>query len=320
MSDGQASLLADDGAQQTADDAGKAAATQAAAAAGGDEGVGKEDEPAHVDDAADANAWWKPLVTGLDKSEAMSFRNTASRYKEPKDYVKANLELRKSAIFVPKEDKPEAWNQVFDKLGRPKDPQAYEFDFEGLELDDTEKEASESFRGVAHQAGLLPRQVKILTQWQAKVTKTQRDAYSTRAKVVAEEQNKQIKNAWGADYPVKKSAVATAIKTNTTKDQFERIANARMADGTFVVDNPDFAEMFARIGMGLNEDGRDPTAYSTSGRENIQAEITRIENEALQKGYLPVGDPRYPHQQLNTLYEKLEGTKPLQIGMGARGR
>lgn len=321
MSDGQASLLADDSAQQQADDAGKAVVETQAQQSDVTVGEQQADAPQHVDDSADANAWWKPLVTGLDKSEAMSFRNTAVRFAEPKDFVKSHIELRKAAIFRPKDDKPEAWNQVFDKLGRPKDPKEYEFDFEGLELDDGEKEASESFRGVAHQAGLLPRQVKMLTQWQAKVAKTQRDAAVTKVRTIAGEQDRYIKNSWGPDYSAKKSAVATAIKSNTTKEQFDRIANARMADGTFVVDNPDFAEMFARIGMGLSEDGRDPQAYSSSGRENIQAEIDRIEAEAQQKGYAPVGDPRYPHKLLNPLYDRLYGTKPLSVGMGVqRGR
>jgi hypothetical protein len=303
MSDG-ASLLSDE----------VRTATPVVVTAGADQqaapnGSDAEDKP------VPQGAWYANFVQGLDKSEAMSFRNTASRYTTPQDFAKSVVEMRKTAIFAPKPDaKPEAWEAIFDKLGRPKEAKAYVLDFGDVELDDSEKELAETgFKPVAHRLGLLPDQVKGLTQWQGKIKQTQTDAAIARANKTGDERAKALRDAWGQQYDANKSYVANVVKGNTDKQGFEQIASARLDDGTYVVDHPAFANLFAKLGSQMAEDDRDPTVFNASARESAQSEIDKIESEAITKGLHP-GDPRWPHQQLKALYARAHGTRPLPIG------
>lgn len=323
LDDQGASLLSDDGGAAAPQAAPSPASSAASSAAPSDDqgrppangAVPANGQPPNVTPAGDP--WWKGMQTGLDQSEALSFRNMASRYKEPADFAKAHLELRKTAIIPPKDDKPEAWEQVWDRLGRPKDAKEYQLDFAGYQLGDGEKETAEQFKTVAHREGLLPRQVTALTKWQGELAKTQADAFQAKAQAIKADREKLVKAEWGQDYTAKKGAVLSGLKQVTSEQQLKAIATARLDDGTYVVDHPAFANVFASFGERLSEDSRDPLAFNTNAKESVQAEITRIETEAAQKGLSPVS-PNYPHQQLNALYDKLYGTKPMQMGYGAR--
>ena len=263
-------------------------------------------------------AWYAQFVSGLEKSEALSFRNTASRYTTPQDFAKGYVELRKSAIILPKPDaKPDAWESIYDRLGRPKDPKAYELDFGDTPLDETEKDVAENFKPVAHRLGLLPQQVKGLTKWQGELKKTQIDAAVAKTTQLAGDRAKTIREAWGQQYDANKSHVQNVIKMNATAADQKAIASARLDDGTFVVDHPAFANLFAKVGSVFAEDDRDPTVFNQPGRESAQSEIDKIEQEAVAKGLYP-GDPRWPHAQLKPLYARAHGTKPIALNMGTR--
>ena len=59
---------------------------------------------------------------GLDEPMQKQWSSITGRYQSPAEFAKAHLELRNTAIFVPKDDaKPEAWDQVYDRPAAPKD-------------------------------------------------------------------------------------------------------------------------------------------------------------------------------------------------------
>jgi hypothetical protein len=75
----------------------------------------------------------------------------------------------KIALPAGKNDTPEYWSQVFDKLGRPKDPDGYQVKLpgedkipEGIEINE---ERLKGFKKLAHEVGLLPGQVQKLIDW-----------------------------------------------------------------------------------------------------------------------------------------------------------
>lgn len=88
-----------------------------------------------------------------------------------KGYVSAQSMIGAEKIAVPagKNDTPDYWNQVFDKLGRPKDPDGYQINLpsgdkvpKGIELN---QERLQGFKKLAHEVGLLPGQVQKLVDW-----------------------------------------------------------------------------------------------------------------------------------------------------------
>lgn len=78
-----------------------------------------------------------------------------------KSFKSAQQMIGGEKIVIPQGalDTDEVWGQVFDKLGRPKDPSGYQFDKpelpEGLVYDDHLEKA---WSGEAHKLGLLPKQ------------------------------------------------------------------------------------------------------------------------------------------------------------------
>lgn len=270
--------------------------------------------------AFDANGDWRSYFsTGLADEEAKAWKDLSSRYKEPQQFAKSVLELRKShdsRIPVPGPNaKEDDWNKVYDRLGRPKEPAAYEFRHlqDAPELDDSEKEARENFRGVAHRLGLTQRQVDGLTQWNDSFRKTSIEAYSVQAKQTVQKATTELKREWGPDFDKNLNVYRTTLQEYAGND-FKSIASMRLADGSFLGDHPTFVRMWAKVGMERGEDDRDPTMLMDAGqRESLQAQIDKIEGEALRKNLHPA-HPNWPNKELQPLYEKLHGKKPMGPG------
>lgn len=88
-----------------------------------------------------------------------------------KGYISAQSMIGAEKIALPagKNDTPEYWSQVFDKLGRPKDPDGYQVKLpakekipEGIEINE---DRLKGFKTLAHEVGLLPGQVQKLIDW-----------------------------------------------------------------------------------------------------------------------------------------------------------
>lgn len=88
-----------------------------------------------------------------------------------KGYISAQSMVGAEKIALPagKNDTPEYWNQVFDKLGRPKDPDGYQVKLpgedkipQGIQINE---ERLKGFKKLAHEVGLLPGQVQKLIDW-----------------------------------------------------------------------------------------------------------------------------------------------------------
>ena len=97
-------------------------------------------------------------------------------------------------IRVPKDDTPEAWNQVYDRLGRPKDPKGYDIPVP----DGQDKAYSEWARGTFHELGLNAKQAKGLTEkWNAYVAE-KTGAMQTEYKNSVATDAAALQKEWGA--------------------------------------------------------------------------------------------------------------------------
>lgn len=100
-------------------------------------------------------------------------------------------------IKLPKDDSPEAWGQVYDRLGRPKTADDYEIP---LPQQGANEEFAKGFKAKAHEIGLTAKQAKALAEWNngavGSILNQQLEA--GRAQFVTDEAD--LKKGWGAAY------------------------------------------------------------------------------------------------------------------------
>lgn len=262
--------------------------------------------------AFDANGDWRAFFAkDLEEPVAKDWQNISGRYQSPQEFAKGVVELRKSSVIVPKDDsKPEAWDDFYNKIGRPKDAKEYAFNWDKeIQLSPAEQEAQEGFRQVAHRNGLTQKQVNELVGWNGAQIKTQRDAMEAQARGVHERNIKALKAEWGPDFDRNVNSYNIAAKTYAGRD-FDEFKSLRLQDGTFAADHPVLVRMMTRVGLERAEDDRDPTAFNANARESAQTQLQTLINNATAKGHYP-GHPQWPHAEIDKLQDKIAGTRPL---------
>jgi len=254
--------------------------------------------------------WYSSLTTGLEAPDAEAFTGYASRYQTPADFAKATVNLRKShdsRIPLPAQDAPEeAWGEIYDKLGRPKEPSAYQFNHlqDAPQLADVEVEARENFRGVAHRLGLTQKQIDGLTQWNDTFRKTQYDAFEKAPEFAAKKAKETLSSKYGPDTDRNLNVYRNTVKTYFG-DDLKPASQLRLEDGSFALDHPVIADAFIRIGLERMEDQRGVPMLNSSERESVQGQINAIEDEARKEKKSTSEEPYY--SKLRPLYQKLHG-------------
>lgn len=254
--------------------------------------------------------WYQSFTQGLEAPEAEAFTGYASRYQSPADFAKATVNLRKShdsRIPLPGPDAPEdSWNEIYDKLGRPKDPMQYQFNHlpDAPPLADVEVEAKENFRGVAHRLGLTQKQIDGLTQWNDSFRKVQSEAFEKAPEHAAAKTKEVLQAKYGPD-TARNLNIYRATARHYFGGDLQQAAQLRLDDGSFVLDHPMIVDAFARIGMERSEEQRGVPMISTGERESVQQQINSIEEQAIKEGKSTADEPY--HSKLKPLYQKLYG-------------
>ena len=309
-----------------------AAATAGAALLNGGAGANGSSKAATVDTGAAADAgkngqapaakdgngqsdWRAMFSQGLDEPMQKQWSSITGRYQSPAEFAKAHLELRNTAIFVPKDDaKPEAWDQVYDRLGRPKDAKEYKWNHlpDAPPLDEAEQEVRNGLAPVLHRLGATQKLTDGIIQWHDQQRKVQTDAAIARANTTTDTNIKTLKAEWGPDYDRNVSHHQTALRHYAGAD-FKTVASLRLSDGTFVADHPVIARMMSKIGAERAEDNRFAESFNPSSVADAKAQIAKIEGEAVANGLNPTS-ANWPHAQLDPLYARISGTKRMSPG------
>lgn len=287
---------------------GRAGLMSGAADQGAADGAGQgHNSGGHFDKNGD---WRTGFAEGLDDSTKETWGKLSSRYTSPTDMAKAHVELVKTMdkrIPVPGENaKPEEWDGVFMKLGMPEKAEDYKFEFDGTGWDKDRQEQVKGLAPLFRTARATQSQVAAFVKHQAELDKASEDAYRAKAHDLSQSRMRELQQQWrGEDFKRNASLVKTTVETYAGPDA-ESISQMQLADGTWVVDHPAFARMFAKIGAERSEDNRDPTAFNTGMAQDIDAQILAIESEMTDKGITPT-DKRYPHEKLEALYKRKPG-------------
>ena len=143
-----------------------------------------------------------------------------------------------------KEDAPE-WGEVFDKLGRPKDPKGYEFAAPA----GVPEPMLQGFRTAAHAAGLNPRQAASVMQFYGQA---QGQAQEMQAAQVVEQTTAaetELKAEWGGNYAAKVHSITRAIENFGGKEALAAVNEAGLGR------NPQALRMLAKMADALSEAG-----------------------------------------------------------------
>jgi hypothetical protein len=226
---------------------------------------------------------------------------------------------------IPGDDDPE-WEHkmapVFERLGRPKDAKAYAFDDpKDFELDDVDKEYRESFRPVAHRLGLTQKQVKGLAAWQTENVKLIRDAEKAKRDGASSVARSALEREWGRNFSARLKGANQALEQFGGKEG-RALASTILRDGSRLGDKIEFVRMMANINANAQKAAavvdRSAPTIGASGSEPEAAleEIEAIKDSAVRQGLDPTHS-RWPHRQLEQLYEKAYGSEPLDTSYGS---
>lgn len=254
--------------------------------------------------------WFESFANGLEPEQAEAWKRTASRYKDQTTFAKSYLELRQNAVVIPKDRKPEAMGEIFKRLGRPEKPEEYKWNHihDAPPLEEGDIAARDSFAPVAHRLGLAQWQLDGVVQWYDQQRKVGYDSTLARARTIQETNDKILKAEWASNYAENVNYAGQAVKAYVAgPDDFEKLRQMRKDDGTFVMDDPVMARIFARIGRERAEDTREINEFNAPARQSAMTEIAKIENDAISKGLYPT-HPQWPHNILKPLYERAYGS------------
>jgi len=166
-----------------------------------------------------------------------------------KSYVHAQKLVGADKIPVPNKYATEDdWNAVYEKLGRPADPNGYKYDLpEDQKIDET---ALKSFSDQAHKLGLLPGQANGMVKFYNEMTAASLQEADTKATAAREASSTELKKEWGQAFDQKITQAANLAKSVGATELF----NANMADGTKLGDHPVMIKAFAELAGKMGED------------------------------------------------------------------
>ena len=220
-----------------------------------------------------------------------------------KSYINATKMIGQDKVAVPTNNSTEeAWNEVYDKLGRPESAEKYSLDAKSkiVSLDDN---AVKQFAETSHKLGLNNKQAQGLLEFY----KTNMESTAQQAKIDTETAQAQAEQAlrseWGREFDTKVKQAGSLAKANIKPE----VLDMTLSNGTRLGDHPEIIKGFAKIAGMMAEDKIVSTeSESVQSNQNIQDEIDSIVNDKASP-YWNKGHPNHDKQvqQVYTLREML---------------
>jgi len=191
-----------------------------------------------------------------------------------KSYINAQQLIGADKLAAPKNPSEEQLTQIYNYLGKPETPDAYEVAVDGNIITE---EAANSYKDVAHKLNLTPQQASgILEYYKGLATSTQENAVQE-IEYQREQVENNLKKEWGQAYEQKISSAGQVIKEYGNPEMLEW----QLADGTKLGNHPEFIKAFANIAdFRQSVTSEDTISNTTSGSvmtpKEAQAEIDAI--------------------------------------------
>ena len=173
-------------------------------------------------------------------------------WQSPADVIQSYTNLEKllgadkagRGVVLPKEDAdPSEWNQVYDKLGRPKSPADYKLPVPEGETG----QFAEMAAGKFHELGLTAKQAAGLAEWWNSQSQEMQASQFNQLAQNSEQEMGQLQQEWGKDYDANIEAARRATRQfGLEAPTLEKIENA--------IGTKQMLQLFAKIGKGVGED------------------------------------------------------------------
>ena len=222
-----------------------------------------------------------------------------------KSYINATKMIGQDKVAVPTNNSTEeAWNEVYDKLGRPESAEKYSLDAKSkvVSLDEN---AVKQFAETSHKLGLNNKQAQGLLEFY----KQNMEGTAQQAKIDTEtaqaQAEQELRSEWGREFDTKVKQASSLAKANMKPE----ILDMTLSNGTRLGDHPEIIRGFAKIAGMMAEDKIVSTeSESVQSNQSIQDEIDTIINDRAS----PYWNKSHPNhdkqvQQVYTLREMLSG-------------
>lgn len=236
-----------------------------------------------------------------------------------RDYEQIEGMIGRDKIALPGKDaKPEDFAKVYDALGRPASADKYDLGGfkppEGLPWDANQQTA---ILGKMHELGLNSAQAAGLVQAYAEMQGQAWSGFQEGAVKFAEKSAQDLRKEWGAAFD-QNMEIANRTVRAAFGDDLAAATEARLQDGTFLLDNPMLARAFAKLGAEMSEDSDlmgtkgQPVGGAIRTPAQAKVEIERIRGEA-------ASDPQHPyvnrkHPEYKAMQQKMNELYALQSG------
>lgn len=211
---------------------------------------------------------------------------TAKGWKGPGDVVKGYANLEKLVGFekipVPGKDAaPDVWDAVYARLGRPDAADKYDLgDFKPPADVPWDEAGQKAMLGAMHKAGLSSRQARAILDAYAAHSAEGMNAINAKIGEAQRAAQDQLQREWGAAHGAKLDVANRAFKM-AFGDATEAARQIKLADGTFLFDNPALVRAFAAIGEKMGEEtlkGQGGGRLTMTPQE-AQAELARMHGD-----------------------------------------
>ena len=221
-----------------------------------------------------------------------------------KSYINATKMIGQDKVVIPTNNSTEeAWNEVYDKLGRPENADKYQLDAksETVNLDDN---AIKQFAEQSHKLGLNNKQAQGILEFY----KTNMEGTAQQAKIDTEtaqaQAEQELRQEWGRDFESKVKQAGALAKANMNAE----VLDMTLQNGVRLGDHPEVIRGFAKIASMMQEDKIVATeSENVNTSKDLESEISSIMNDKSHP-YHVKGHPDHDKsvQQMLTLREMLD--------------
>lgn len=238
-------------------------------------------EPAAKPDVeGDWSADWRTKLSPDGKHA-----KTLERFGSPKAVFESYLALRqkvdsgelKAVADFPADGTEEQQTEWRKSHGIPEKAEGYSLAFDdGLVIGENDKEIVDGFLEAAHKANASPSQVNGILHWYYEEQERIITAQEEKDASYLQESEDMLRAEWGQDYRVNINAIKGLVDT-MPEDVRELFVNARLGDGTVLLNHPEMARWLTHTARTVNPVATVVPGAGANVASAIEDEISSIE-------------------------------------------
>lgn len=215
-----------------------------------------------------------------------SLKNFTNSGDLAKSFIHAQRMVGMDKIPVPgKHSTEDDWQVIYDRLGRPSDPNEYAFENSSFQADDP---GVAEFKKVAHAAGLNPSQANKIMQFYDGLQQSSAETVTANEQKVREESELELRKDFG---------LAFDKKVQQADDVFQKffpneMKDVKLANGNLLGNEPIFIKALAKLADNFSEDSMQSENDLTLTPDDAQKEIDKLMSPGT-----PYWDKKHPGHQ-----------------------